>query len=405
VRRKTAFLAAVALLLTLTATAARAVDASQSYSFNLTANRSEEAPSATLIIAPGDEITVSLELELLSTGVAVGGGYALYAAQDEIMFDTAYFELVGVPVIAAAGFETSVRDAGGGYRKVYMNFYSRKAEGDVCPVVLAVGSFTLRALSEGITGITNENTVVATIYGADRYVTSARGVAVTIDAAAKRPVIAVNNPGGPGISAPAGAEEIEEGGTPLAEAEAPTFDDVPESHWAYAYIEYLAKRGFVTGKTSTLFCPGDALTRAECVTILARMSGETLPDGYSGRFADVPSGAYYAGAVQWAVGADIVRGTSDTGFSPGERVKRQELAVMIVRYAQYKGCVFGTVNGALEFADGGDIQPYARQAVGLLQRANILNGYEDGSFRPAGSATRAEVSKILALVHGAMNGE
>jgi hypothetical protein len=78
---------------------------------------------------------------------------------------------------------------------------------------------------------------------------------------------------------------------------------------------------------------------------------------------------------------------------------------MIVRYAQYKGCVFGTANGAREFADGGEIQPYARQAVGILQRANILNGYEDGSFRPAGGATRAEVSKILALVHGAMSGE
>ncbi|MDR0916464.1 MAG: S-layer homology domain-containing protein [Oscillospiraceae bacterium] len=181
------------------------------------------------------------------------------------------------------------------------------------------------------------------------------------------------------------------------------FTDVPTTYWAYPYIEDLAQFGLVTGKTTTKYYPDDVLTRAECVAIIARMSGEYIPSTYRGPFTDVPNSQYYAGAVQWGVDTGVVLGTSPTTFSPNQLIKRQELAAMIVRYVEYKGRTFGVVNSEVTFTDSAGISTYARPFVKILQLANFINGYPDGSYHPAGSTTRAEAGKILALIFYAMN--
>lgn len=205
--------------------------------------------------------------------------------------------------------------------------------------------------------------------------------------------------GGGGISGVATGPKpttILDDSAPLADI---IFNDVLENHWAYEYVTYLAGRGFVTGKTADLFAPSDAITRAEFVTILARMSGAALPSAYSGPFADVESGAYYEQAVAWAVEAGVVRGTSDTTFSPHNLILRQEIAAMIVRYAAYNNFDFLQYNQPQQFSDGADIHDYAQEAVSVMQQADIINGYEDGRFLPLNNATRAEAAKMLALVH------
>ena len=189
--------------------------------------------------------------------------------------------------------------------------------------------------------------------------------------------------------------------TPTAAPDFPRFDDAGEEHWAYLYVEYMAKLGFINGKTTNLFFPSDAITRGEFVTILARMSGEALPE-YASEFEDVHASDFFAGAVAWAGKNGVTLGTSDTTFSPHEKIKRQDIAVMLVRYSSYRGFRFAQVQEPVTFTDGAEISDYAAEAVRTIQQANMINGYEDGSFRPAGNATRAESSKLLSLIHYAM---
>ena len=197
---------------------------------------------------------------------------------------------------------------------------------------------------------------------------------------------------------------IEDNETPLSSFNGTRFDDVGVEHWAVAFVEYLAELGFVNGKTETLFYPGDTITRAEFVTILARMSGETLPPYTTAGtpFTDVIASEYYAAAVAWAYDNGIVKGTSETTFSPGLKITRQDIAVMIVRYVEYRSFTLGVKNDATVFSDATQVAEYASTAVTAMQQANIINGYEDGSFKPVGNATRAEAAKMLALVHNAM---
>lgn len=207
--------------------------------------------------------------------------------------------------------------------------------------------------------------------------------------------------GGGGSSAPVQEISIEDAETPLADRQTARFDDVPVGHWAFNFVEYLAELGFVNGKTATMYYPSDNITRGEFVTILARMSGEDITGGAT-PFTDVDSGMYYARAVAWAYENGIVLGTSATTFSPNERVTRQDIAVMIVRYATYRGYGFAASVDAIDFTDKADIAEYAAPAVTSMQRANVIGGYADGSFAPRGNATRAEAAKMLALVHNAM---
>ena len=216
---------------------------------------------------------------------------------------------------------------------------------------------------------------------------------------------APSNPGSPtgtgGGALPVNEISIEDDETPLTAPDVPRFDDVGKTHWAYPHIEYLAELGFVNGKTENMFYPGDSITRAEFVTILARMSGEPLPE-YDGTFTDVSGSAYYAQAVAWARKSGVTLGTSPTTFSPDHKITRQDIAVMIVRYTAYKGYVFAQANAPATFTDANSISDYASDAVLKMQRAGVINGYEDGRFGPLGNATRAEASKMLALVHNAM---
>ena len=181
-----------------------------------------------------------------------------------------------------------------------------------------------------------------------------------------------------------------------------TFTDVPSSHWAYQYVEYLARRGYVKGKSATLYAPNDPITRAEFVTILARMEGAAETD-YSGPFTDVVSGSYYAGAVDWAVKAGVTVGTSATTFSPNRTISRQEIAAMLARYVTYKLVTLVAYNQPISFSDEAQIAAYAKEYVKNMQTADVINGYPDGSFKPLNNATRAEAAKMLALVHYLIN--
>ena len=88
------------------------------------------------------------------------------------------------------------------------------------------------------------------------------------------------------------------------------------------------------GKPGNLFAPYDKLSRAEYVTILARLSGaEQAPDN---PFYDVPKDSWYGGYVGWAVNAGIVKGFTDNTFRGSQKITRQELMVMTARYLDYE---------------------------------------------------------------------
>ena len=127
------------------------------------------------------------------------------------------------------------------------------------------------------------------------------------------------------------------------------------------------------------------------------MSGDDLPAAES-NFTDVANDAWYAANVTWAVTAGVVKGVSETEFAPDANITRQDMAVMIERYAAYKAYTFAAENEAERFADENEIAEYAKNAVSTMQQAGIISGMGDNTFAPLLFATRAQAAKMLGVL-------
>ena len=176
------------------------------------------------------------------------------------------------------------------------------------------------------------------------------------------------------------------------------FTDVPESRWSYPYIKQLYDAGVVSGMTATTFAPAENMTREQFVTMLAGLQGADVSAYKTGKFTDVPADAWYAPYVSWAAENGVVYGVSDSAFAPDANISRQDMAVMVYRYAERFGIRLGTDVPPVTFADAGDIAAYALPAVQALQRAGVISGMPDGSFRPREHMTREQACVVLSAL-------
>ena len=175
------------------------------------------------------------------------------------------------------------------------------------------------------------------------------------------------------------------------------FADVADAHWAKDYIYKLSEKSIISGRSETEFAPEDNITRAEFITIIARIvKADISAYNTQSSFADVAEGDWYNAYVNWAVDKKVVNGMSETEFSPKATITREQLATVI------SNCISnGLLNGGTpaaevsEFADSAEIADYAKSAVTLVQSLGIVNGMGDNMFVPKGSATRAQAAKIL----------
>ena len=172
------------------------------------------------------------------------------------------------------------------------------------------------------------------------------------------------------------------------------FTDVAESRWSYPYIREMYEAGVIDGMTSTTFEPAGNVTRAQFVKMLALLQSADVSAYASGPFTDVPGDAWYARYVNWAAANGIVNGTSATTFDPNTTISRQDMAVMLYRYAQQYGIALPEQTAA-PFTDEGSVAAYALPAVQALHRAGVINGMPDGSFRPYDTATREQACAVL----------
>lgn len=112
-------------------------------------------------------------------------------------------------------------------------------------------------------------------------------------------------------------------------------------------------------------------------------------------FSDVADDAYYKPYVMWAVQSYVASATGSDTFSPDRDITREEICSMLYNFAALKNFQLKPVTDARSFSDSAKISSEYREAVSALQQVGVINGYDDGSFKPAGSATRAEVSAML----------
>lgn len=185
--------------------------------------------------------------------------------------------------------------------------------------------------------------------------------------------------------------------TALAE-KADDFTDVSRSDWYYQFVDYVTSKGYFNGTSETTFAPAENMTRAMFVTVLFRFDG-AKGDRTQSAFTDVAPGEWYTDAINWAAANRIVDGVGDGKFAPNDPITRAQMCTMIERYlALYKKAWKVTLpeTGSVSvMVDENAIPAYALAAVKQCQRHGLVNGFEDGTFRPNELSTRAQVAAVI----------
>lgn len=175
------------------------------------------------------------------------------------------------------------------------------------------------------------------------------------------------------------------------------YGDISDKAWYFDDVSYIVDQGLMKGVGSSSFAPNQTLTREMFVTILYRAAGEPSIT-MEGGFNDVATGKWYTAAVLWASQNGIVNGISENEFGIGDAISRQDMAVMIVRYAGYAGISLADGSDEPAFADDQTIADYAKAAVYTLKKSGILSGVGNDCFDPHGQGTRAQCARIIHLL-------
>ena len=172
------------------------------------------------------------------------------------------------------------------------------------------------------------------------------------------------------------------------------FVDVAEGDWFYDAVVYAYQNELMDGVGGNRFAPNSETTRAQLVTILYRLEGEPAVSGDL-PFTDVEAGIWYTDAILWAAQNNIVNGVTDTTFAPGDEITRQQLVTILYRYAEAKGYDVSASANLSGYPDADQVQDYAQPAMAWAVAENIIQGMEDGTLKPAGNASRAQIATIL----------
>lgn len=167
-----------------------------------------------------------------------------------------------------------------------------------------------------------------------------------------------------------------------------TFDDV-QGHWAQKYIEDMASKHVVNGKTETEFAPEDTITRAEFVTMVVRALG--LAGEGKSTFANITSDKWYANYMSLAKDAGLIEGTT---YNADGIISRAEMAKVIARA---HGILNGNAvefDGTITFTDVELDSEYA-EYIGYAVENGLINGFPGDLFMPVENTTRAQAMTVI----------
>lgn len=171
------------------------------------------------------------------------------------------------------------------------------------------------------------------------------------------------------------------------------FDDVWSGLWYYDPVEFVFRRGLMTGMNQRSFGATQDMSRAQYVTMLYRMQASPYVE-YQQQFADVKHGTFYSDPVTWASASRVVTGYENGLFGTSDQITREQMALMLYRYAGYLGLDVSVTSDLSQFPDRDKVSGFAREAVQWATGIGVISG-DGGRINPQGNASRAHCATML----------
>ncbi len=175
-----------------------------------------------------------------------------------------------------------------------------------------------------------------------------------------------------------------------------SFDDLTGGKWYSDAMTFCYENEFLAGTSETIIAPHTPLSRSMTVTILAKVAGAELTEPETDVFDDVPVGKWYTAAVKWAAENEIVSGYSEKIFAPRDSVTREQLALILYKFAQTLGNETVFDSAALdEYTDRDRVHEWAYDALCWAKGIGLITGMTETTIAPREGSTRAQAAVML----------
>lgn len=172
-----------------------------------------------------------------------------------------------------------------------------------------------------------------------------------------------------------------------------TYNDVSDQFWAHNVIKELSAKHIISGVSDSEFAPQNQMTRAEFAALITRTLG--LQATKAAAFNDVPSNLVHADAIAAANEAGIILGRSAEQFAPNDQIKREEMAIMIVRAYEYATGEKITDSPEVDYQDRSKAADWALSYIDAASSIGFIQGRGNGAFAPKAMMTRAEGAQVI----------
>jgi hypothetical protein len=177
-----------------------------------------------------------------------------------------------------------------------------------------------------------------------------------------------------------------------------SFTDLPNTHWAYKYIADMVNRKVIGGYPDNKFRPNNTISRAEFATIIIKAAGLQATKVNYSSFSDIKVTDWYSPFVETAkdylTGYRVANGQYI--FNPAAPALREDITIAIVKLKGYDVARLSN-RSTIEamFKDYEGISESAKDYVSIAVENGLVSGYQDETFRPQNSITRAEAAALL----------
>ena len=189
--------------------------------------------------------------------------------------------------------------------------------------------------------------------------------------------------------------EIEQRETTAETCLSEAYTDLDRNGWYHEYVDWVLKNGVMNGVGGGLFEPNGETTRAMLVMVLYRMAGAPDMAGRESSFTDVSADSWYGAAVIWASENGIVNGVGGGLFDPDASLTREQMAMMLYRFAGYLGSNTEKRADLSAYGDADAVSAAAQDAMAWAVAEGLVNGRSAAELAPKAGATRAELATIL----------
>lgn len=181
-----------------------------------------------------------------------------------------------------------------------------------------------------------------------------------------------------------------------------SFGDMDGYSWAEESINRLYKKNVLSGTGDGKFSPGNDVKREEFVAMIVRAFELKIANGNEQEFSDVDDDSWYGEYIKIASSRGIINGTGNGLFGTGSKITRQDMAVILLNVMKLNN--LSIVPEKSGYADRSNVAEYAGIAVDTLSQLKIINGFVDNTFMPQGYATRAEAAVVIDRMFAYING-